>query len=258
MLAFTALAVQVLLWQSQDISVAIVSETESGSNEVIISVRNTAGSTLLFYENAEMTGKIEYLSEEGWIEYCDVSYTYGNASAVSKLYSGTFAELEPGEDWNVSVPEEKVSEMKNGTYRIKMTYVTEKKYNEYLKSLVSSEESDTFSGDESLDESEEISDLTEESIEESLIIDESGEESGSDSFFAGLIQNFGNGEKEEIVKEELKEAFHAESICEIFVKTFEYSVPEDFVSAVSIDDSDIAEESEDPSKRLYFKEERLR
>ena len=153
MLAFTALAVQVLLWQSQDISVAIVSETESGSNEVIISVRNTAGSTLLFYENAEMTGKIEYLSEEGWIEYCDVSYTYGNASAVSKLYSGTFAELEPGEDWNVSVPEEKVSEMKNGTYRIKMTYVTEKKYNEYLKSLVSSEESDTLSGDESLDES---------------------------------------------------------------------------------------------------------
>ena len=53
MLSFTALAVRVLLWQSQDISVAIVSETEEGSNEVIITVRNTAGSTLLFYESAE-------------------------------------------------------------------------------------------------------------------------------------------------------------------------------------------------------------
>ena len=133
MIGFTVLAVQVILWQNQDISVDIVSENETGTQEVTISIKNTAGSTLLFYENAEMTGKIEYLSESGWVDFCDVSYTMSNVNAISQLYGGTFAELEPGEDWNISVPEDKIADMQNGTYRIKMTYITEKNYNKYLE-----------------------------------------------------------------------------------------------------------------------------
>ena len=162
------MAFQVVLWKGQDISVDIVSETEEGSNEVTISVRNTAGSTLLFYESDEMTGKIEYLSEDGWVEYCDLSYTSGNASAVSKLYGETFAELEPGENWQVTVPADKVAGMKNGTYRIKMTYITEKRYNKYLneQSESTNDESEEESLDISIDESaEDISNDSEESNE---------------------------------------------------------------------------------------------
>ncbi len=258
MLAFTALAVQVLLWQSQDISVAIVSETEEGSQEVIISVRNTAGSTLLFYENAEMTGKIEYLSEEGWVEYCDVSYTAGNAQAVSNLYGGTFAELEPGEDWNVEVPEDKVAGMKNGTYRIKMTYVTEKKYNEYLENAYlnrnTSEEGSEEESDISSESSSEISE------EELLDPSESYPEEENEDFLAGIIPTFGKGnknEKETYESEEAKEAFLAESVSEVFVKTFEYYAPEDFVSEISIEDSDIETKNKKDSRRIFSKEEQL-
>lgn len=257
MLSFTALAVRVLLWQSQDISVAIVSETEEGSNEVIITVRNTAGSTLLFYESAEMTGKIEYLSEKGWVEYCDVSYTHGNASAVSELYSGTFAELEPGEGWNVAVPEEKVAEMKSGTYRIKMTYVTEKKYNEYLKKSLSNSSAEE-SVEESLDESEISKESSEESVEEAIPEYESSvteDASKSEGFFADIFHNIAN-DNSEAVSEESTESFHAESICEVFVKTFEYEIPEDFVSSVSIDDNDISDEAL-PQNRMFFKEEQI-
>lgn len=259
MLAFTALAVQVLLWQSQDISVAIVSETEEGSQEVIISVRNTAGSTLLFYENAEMTGKIEYLSDEGWVEYCDVSYTSGNAQAVSKLYGGTFAELEPGEDWNVEVPEDKVAGMKNGTYRIKMTYVTEKKYNEYLENAYlnrgTSEE-----GFEAVEESESSSDTSSEFSEESAYEPSESVTENEDNFFAGIIPTFGKdnkNDKENQKSEEIKEAFLAESVSEVFVKTFEYYAPEDFVSEISIEDDDIESENKKDSRRIFSKEEQL-
>lgn len=254
MIGFTVLAVQVILWQSQDISVAIVSETEEGSKEVTISVRNTAGSTLLFYENTEMTGKIEYLSEEGWVEYCDVSYTTGNAQAISQLYGGTFAELEPGEDWSVTVPEDKVAGMKNGTYRIKMTYVTEKKYNEYLDSAfenrLESDEaeeitvSEDASEDISTDVSEEISDVV-------------PEESKEDNFFAGLIPTFGIADGEEEDDEIIEEEYLAASVSEVFIKTFEYEVPEDFVSEISIDDSDIAHNDAKSGRSIIHKDDKL-
>jgi len=262
MIGFTVLAVQVLLWQSQDISVAIVSETEEGSKEVIISVRNTAGSTLLFYENAEMTGKIEYLSEEGWVEYCDVSYTAGNAQAVSKLYGDKFAELEPGEDWSVTVPEEKVAGMKNGTYRIKMTYVTEKRYNEYLEASrneIESEEDESealfeSSEDSSITETSDISfDISEE--ESAEVSDESLNEVSASNFFTDLIPTFNKNDKEASEPEAIIEKFHAESISEVYVKTFEYTAPEDFVSEISIDDSDIDVVPEEQQKRFIYREE---
>ncbi len=233
MIGFTVLAVQVILWQSQDISVAIVSDTEEGSNEVTISVRNTAGTTLLFYENAEMTGKIEYLSDEGWVEYCDVYYTTDNASAISQLYCGTFAELEPGENWEVTVPEEKVAGMQNGTYRIKMAYVSEKKYKNYLASLDEnrvSEDAEASTEDEisewSGDVSEEESEISEESQEESF--DELSTVFGSDESLSD--------------SEASEEEFLASSVCELYVKTFEYEAPEDFVSEISFNDNDIEDD----------------
>jgi hypothetical protein len=220
MFVLTFLAAQVIMWQSQDISVAINSETEEGSKEVTISVLNTAGSTLLFYENDEITGKIEYLSDQGWIEYCDISYTEGNETAVSQLYKGTFAELEPGENWNVIVPEEKVSDMKSGTYRIKMTYITEKNYNRYLD-----------------DELSKLLEGSKESLEESVeeeSEDEIGEESEQDNGFLRPI--FGNNAmaQPETSSSEQDE-FLASSYSEVFVKVFEYEIPEDFVSEISFE-----------------------
>lgn len=228
MIAFTFLAVQVIVWQSQDISVDIVSDTEEGSKEVTISVKNTAGTILLFHENEEMTGKIEYLSDEGWVEYCDVYYTQGNATAVSQQYKGTFAELEPGEDWEIIVPEEKVAKMQNGTYRIKLAYVTENKYKKYLEAL----------NDESSDDiSEDISDGSELIPEESV-----SEEEEADGIFGELNVSI-NGESEFITEESVaEEEFYASSVSELFIKTFEYEIPEDFVSAISFDESDIKED----------------
>lgn len=224
MIAFTLLAVQVLVWQSQDISVDIVSDTEEGSNEVTISVKNTAGTVLLFHENDEMTGKIEYLSDDGWVEYCDVYYTQGNATAISQQYSGTFAELEPGEDWEITVPEEKVAQMQNGTYRIKLAYVTENKYKKYLTSLT----------EESVNESSEVTD------EESVTVSDGyiSEAETKDQIFGELNVSI-NGTSEDISEESETEEFYASSVSELFIKTFEYEVPEDFVSAISFDESNI-------------------
>lgn len=223
MIAFTFLAVQVIVWQSQDISVDIVSDTEEGSNEVTISVKNTAGTVLLFHENDEMTGKIEYLSDEGWVEYCDVYYTQGNATAVSQQYKGTFAELEPGEDWEIIVPEEKVAQMKNGTYRIKLAYVTENKYKKYLEAL---------NDESSVDVSDDISDGSE------LIPEEFVSENEDEGIFGELNVSI-NGESDFITEESVAEEFYASSVSELFVKTFEYEIPEDFVSAISFDESNI-------------------
>ena len=224
MIAFTFLAFQVIIWQSQDISVDIVSDTEEGSNEVTISVKNTAGAVLLFHENNEMTGKIEYLSNDGWVEYCDVYYTQGNATAISQQYNGTFAELEPGEDWVITVPKEKVASMKNGTYRIKLAYVTENKYKEYLSDL----------NDESIDGSIDVSDDESISIfEESVVIEESLNENPADESETSL------DEESENLLEEADEEYHASSISELYIKTFEYEVPTDFVSAISFDESNI-------------------
>lgn len=237
MIGFTVLAFQVVIWKGQDISVDIVSETEEGSNEVTISVRNTAGSTLLFYESDEMTGKIEYLSEDGWVEYCDLSYTSGNASAVSKLYGDGFAELEPGENWQVTVPADKVAGMKNGTYRIKMTYITEKRYNKYLdeqsKSII--DESESESSDISFDESvEEVIDVSEESNEITL-------ENAFDSFIQPI---FGN-DNEADIDVSFEEEYTAEAESEVFIKTFEYESAEDFVSEISFEERIIGTSGED-------------
>ncbi len=237
MIAFTVLAVQVILWQNQDISVDIVSENETGNQEVSISIRNTAGSTLLFYENTEMTGKIEYLSENGWVEYCDVSYTSGNAKAISQLYGGTFAELEPGEDWNLSVPADKVADMKNGTYRIKMTYITEKNYNKYLETsyknrnnsesnVSKNDESKVVSQDESTDFSTDISDEITDG--EDLVIKDN-------NVFGELSAEVEDSEEIIDNTSEDKEEFLAASQSEVFIKTFDIEIPEDFVSAISIE-----------------------
>ena len=216
MIGFTFLAVQVILWQSNDISVSIVSETEEGNNEVTISVLNTAGATLLFYENSEVSGKIEYLSDKGWVEYCDVSYTASNADAVSAQYGGTFAELEPGEGWDVNVPEDKIAGMKDGTYRIKMTYITEKNYKQYLDNAFENRNTDS---------KKEVSHISDEILDKSTVID--------------MIPVVGEKSEDEETDEIVEETFLGESVCEIFVKTFEYAAPEDYVGEISIDDNDI-------------------
>lgn len=250
MIGFTALAVQVLLWQSADISVAIVSETEEGSQEVTISVRNTAGTTLLFYENAEITGKIEYLSEDGWVEYCDISYTNGNANAVSTLYGGTFAELEPGEDWNVIVPEDKVAGMKNGTYRIKMTYVTEKNYNEYLESAFANrfdEQSESITESDLVSEDASFDISTDSSAELPSIPD-------NDKLGNGMLATNGSAtEKDTASDVSEEEEYLAASVSEIFVKTFKYEIPEDFVSEISIEKCTVI--NEDYSKIYFYNNE---
>ena len=247
MILFTVLAVQVLLWQSQDISVDIVSDAEEGNNEVTISVKNTAGTVLLFHENEEMTGKIEYLSDEGWIEYCDVYYTRGNATAISQQYSGTFAELEPGEDWQITIPEEKVAGMQNGTYRIKLAYVTETKYKKYLKaqnqetevdesaSSLTEESDDVISSEESL----------EDVLEESEIVFEESDESIEEE--SNLIDN-----------ESLKEEFFASSVSEIYIKNFEYVSQKDFLSDISFDERNIGNnysDAEQPDSRMRAAED---
>jgi len=246
MIGFTVLAFQVVLWKGQDISVDIVSETEEGSNEVTISVRNTAGSTLLFYESDEMTGKIEYLSEDGWVEYCDLSYTSGNASAVSKLYGETFAELEPGENWQVTVPADKVAGMKNGTYRIKMTYITEKRYNKYL------DEQSESTNDESEEESLDIS--IDESAEDIGNDSEESNEITSENTIDNIIQPIIGTDNVDNDEVSFVEEYIAEAESEVFIKTFEYESAEDFVSEISfekrtIDNADEKIESEIVSKK---------
>ena len=247
MILFTVLAVQVLLWQSQDISVDIVSDAEEGSNEVTISVKNTAGTVLLFHENDEMTGKIEYLSNDGWVEYCDVYYTRGNANAVSQQYSGTFAELEPGEDWQITIPEEKVAGMQNGTYRIKLAYVTETKYKKYLKSQnqeIIVDESALSSYEESTDTSidEELSEAV--TDESDSVSDEMAEISEEDSEIS--------------LDESVKEAFIASSVSEIYIKNFEYVSQKDFLSDISFDERNIGNnysDAEQPDSRMRAAED---
>ena len=221
MIAFTFLAFQVIKWQDQDISVSIVSETEEGNNEVTISVRNTAGSTLLFYENAELTGKIEYLSEDGWVEYCDVVYTDGNASAISPLYGGIFAELQSGESWDITIPEDTVKKMQSGTYRIKMTYITEGRYNKYLD--------DEFKNRiPEIDEDEAL-------IKDVADVNNTG--------FGGFLTDLGLKNNSEKLEE--TEKFFAEELSEVYIKTFKYEAPEDFIDEISIASSVIHEPDED-------------
>ena len=241
------MAFQVVLWKGQDISVDIVSETEEGSNEVTISVRNTAGSTLLFYESDEMTGKIEYLSEDGWVEYCDLSYTSGNASAVSKLYGETFAELEPGENWQVTVPADKVAGMKNGTYRIKMTYITEKRYNKYL------DEQSESTNDESEEESLDIS--IDESAEDIGNDSEESNEITSENTIDNIIQPIIGTDNVDNDEVSFVEEYIAEAESEVFIKTFEYESAEDFVSEISFEKRTIDNADEIIESEIISKEE---
>ncbi len=222
MISFTVLAFEVVLWQSSDISVSIVSNPDTdgtGNGDVSISVLNTAGSTLLFYENAEMSGKIEYLGEQGWEEYCDISYTADNATAISREYGGLFAELEPGESWKVSVPEEAIIGMQNGTYRIKMTYISAKKFKQYMNSAF---------------ENRNDSEASESDISGDLPLEESEAVIGSD--FEGINNSL--PQKPEDAEESEPEKFLAASLSEVFVKTFDFTASETFVSEVSIDKAD--------------------
>ncbi len=220
MLTFSVAAIQLVLWQSTDLAVNIVSEDEEGNKEVTISVSNKAGSTLLFYENDQVSGKIEYLSENGWVEYCDVYYTVNNIQAISPEYGGTFAELAPGEDWDIVIPSDKVEGMKSGTYRVKMTYITKNKYTKYLNNAYDAYKHESESSIES------ESDIDSSLDEESEVIGEN----------AGFTNMNGNTESESVIdKEEPAEEFLASSLSEVFIKTFEYVAPEQMVRAVSFD-----------------------
>jgi hypothetical protein len=190
MIAFTVMAFSIIMWQSNDLSVDIVNNADKDNN-IVISVLNTAGSTLLFYESEKLTGKIEYLTDDGWVEYCDVCYTTGNTSAFSHQYGGNFAELEPGENWDVAIPKNKVAEMKDGTYRIKLTYITKDKYEKYLELSYKNR----FTNSESKD----ISDYV--------------KPNGGLTEIAGDIDTSG---------QEIKENFIAEAESHVFIKTFEY------------------------------------
>ncbi|MBQ9847551.1 MAG: hypothetical protein IJO64_00635 [Clostridia bacterium] len=222
MISFTVFAFELVLWQSSDISVSIVSNADvDGNGDVSISVLNTAGSTLLFYENPEMSGKIEYLSDDGWVEYCDISYTADNTDAISQQYGGLFAELDPGESWEVSVPEEAIEGMQNGTYRIKMTYITAKKFKQYIDNAFENRDLENS-------ESSEIS------VDESIDISEAS----TDKVIHSMNNSVAEGEKESVIEEE---DFLAESLSEVFVKTFDFSGSEDIVSAISIEGNDDSE-----------------
>ncbi len=233
MIAFTFAAVQVILWQSADISVNIVSNSDEGTKEVSISVLNTAGATLLFYENDQVSGKIEYLSEDGWVEYCDVCYTAGNVQAVSPEYGGVFAELSPGEDWKVTIPEEKVGGMQNGTYRIKMTYITENNYNKYLKVAFNESKND--------DESVTTSDISDDSSSVPEFIGTSGKDVSEDGDTADvIIEKDDESDKGTVNKNNKKEEFLAAAYSEVFYKNFEYSAPEKAVRLIN-DASEISQ-----------------
>ena len=204
MIAFTVMAFSVIMWQSADLSVDIVSKADKENDNVVISVLNTAGSTLLFYESNELTGKIEYLTEDGWVEFCDVCYTTGNISAFSQQYGGNFAELEPGENWSVVVPQDKVSQMQDGTYRVKMTYITKDKYEKYLElsfanRVVSSE----------------------------IIDDDASSVSTPEGGFTEIAGEL------EMSETEIKENFIAEAESQVFVKTFEYVAPKSNTKSIS-------------------------
>lgn len=245
MIAFTVLAVQVVLWQNQDLSVDIVSETETGNQEVTISIRNTAGSTLLFYENAEMTGKIEYLSESGWVEYCDVSYTLGNANAISRLYGGTFAELDPGEDWDLTIPEDKVANMQNGTYRIKMTYITEKNYNKYLENAYKNRNNSSESNSDDTSSPATKPDKKPNG-NGNTIIDVNSDYTGNDISIDELVASGTVSESSDISE---PEEFLAASSSEVFIKTFDIVVPDDLGQDISIVERKIGDnESSLPEK----------
>jgi hypothetical protein len=233
MLSFSVAAIQVVLWQSTDLAVDIVSEDEEGNKEVTISVSNKAGSTLLFYENDQVSGKIEYLSEDGWVEYCNVYYTVNNTQAISPEYGGTFAELAPGEDWDIVIPSDKVDGMKSGTYRIKMTYITKNKYNKYLNNSYDAYKNESESSIE--DESDIDSDIKDES-----------ETTDENSGYINMNGNADNGVSES--EEESKEEFLASSLSEVFIKTFEYVAPDQMVRAISFDGevSDGAFDGTDP------------
>ena len=217
MIAFTVMAFSIIMWQSKDLSVDIVN-TADVDNNIVISVLNTAGSTLLFYESEELTGKIEYLTEDGWVEYCDVCYTAGNTSAFSQLYGGNFAELEPGENWNVSIPKDKVAEMKDGTYRIKLTYITKDKYEKYLELSYKNRVTSSEAPD---DGSTDISDYVKPEN--------------------GITEIAGDVDMSE---QEIKENFIAEADSHVFIKTFEYvastNTTSEHISFVS-DETDVTD-----------------
>lgn len=131
MLTFTVLAVEVMIWQSNDISVSIDTTSKETKKDLSITVRNTAGLTLLFFENRYISGCVEYLNGDEWERFCDISYTSQNVNAISQRYAGVFAELNPGENWSISIPDDAKSKMVPGTYRIKLTYTTASDYKSY-------------------------------------------------------------------------------------------------------------------------------
>jgi hypothetical protein len=123
--------------------------------------------------------------------------------------------------------------MMNGTYRIKMTYITENNFNKYLKVAFNESQND--------DESEIIiSDVSEESSMAPEIIGTADNESAEQGDTAdAVIENDDETDKKDD-KNDKKEKFLAAAYSEVFYKNFEYSAPEKAVRLIN-DASEISQ-----------------
>ena len=218
MLGFTLLAFSVLKWQSADISVSIVSEetNDETSGSVKISVVNTAGSKLLFYKSNNVKGKIEYYKGDEWVDFCEVEYDTSKDKTAD--YSDMFAQLDPGEEWTISVPEDTVSKMEAGKYRVVMTYISEKKYNDYIEESAQTDKSEAKTHKFAPDLRFEFAEY------------EAPEKLEDESFFEKIAERFlafVGGEDED-------ESYPAQAKSEVFVKTFEFDAGTHFEASTDI------------------------
>ena len=213
----TVAAVEVILWQSADISVSIVSKPSEGDHcPVKISVLNTAADTLLFYEGDELSAKVEYYTGEKWEDFCDITYTDGNVKAISQQYSGIFAELEPGDVWSITIPESKTREMKAGRYRIRMTYITENDYRDYI------------------DDSFRLSGADELSVSDGII----NESDSADARIAAMARTIADSVRRDTGKPAY--GIPAFESCKVYVKEFSFTEPKDFHESIDFDESAIS------------------
>ena len=225
MLTISVLAVEVIIWQSNDISVNIDSSTDKETEDLRISVLNTAGLTLLFFDNPYINGKIEYYNGETWEKFMDISYTDGNINAISPQYAGVFAELNPGETWKITIPKKMTANMKAGKYRVNLTYTTVSDYKKFISSKFNTG----------------ISNLNLQAENDQTLVSDSAdfEFLESDSLAADT-DNSNISDVSDVSDEEISEDRPFDDLkCEVFLKTFEYEVSDEDFGTYSFDDSDI-------------------
>lgn len=213
----TVAAVEVILWQSADISVSIVSKPSGGDScPVRISVLNTAADTLLFYEGDALSAKVEYYSGEKWEDFCDITYTDGNLKAISQQYCGVFAELEPGDVWSITIPEAEAREMKAGRYRIRMTYITENDYRGYIDASfgLTSAGADAASAGNA------------------------GTADSTAALFAAAARSIADSVRRDTGKPAY--GIPAFESCKVYVKEFSFTEPKDFRESIDFDETAIS------------------